>query len=1051
MENRNRVIITFFIMCVLMLTSTLPLIEDNNVNGDWVYSNASDEKVLGSSNSHPTKVSVADSPWPMICGNVKHTGLSKYNTSDNPGKIKATYDFNVQSRQPLIGTDGTIFLAGYDGGGFKAIWPNGTQRWSNQYHSQYYPVLGSDGVIYHVTNSGLKAFYSSNGTIKWSNGSKAISSPLIDNNGILYFMTLISYKDIEFNAIHTNGTEKWNISLERNTIGGLGRTIISPTMDDEGIIYINSPAKKTNSTLYAIYPNGTIKWRFDRSYTEIASPAIGSDGTVYTADKNGLIALYPDNGSIKWNISDNYRDYTSVPVIGPDGTIYWDGFFNLKALTPDGKLKWKRDFEYSSMSIPTIGSEGTIYFSLYNKFFAINPDGSLKWNRMFDDAIKTSSGVINSNGDIYLSGSKLFVLGKIPPTPLTDLILKSGDSFVNISWSPPEDNGGAEIIEYRIFKGTSSGKTELFATLDEGTLHFNDSSVVNGNLYYYNMTAVNSVGESESTGELSAMPLVIPTSPRNASVAVTEFYISLEWDPPSDDGGTHVIAYDIYKGTYPEQMEYCKRVDEHRNSFEDRDVEIGQIYYYFVTASNTVGESEPSETVNGTYKTVPYSPRNLSMTSGNAFVHLEWQAPTQDGGSPIINYRVYRGFEETDVLLVELEPNNTHHNDTSVVNGVSYSYNVTAVTELGESKPSNQVLVTPMTIPSPPEDLMVGSGINCINLTWLPPGSTGGSRIRYFNLYRSGGTGEEVIIQVPESSGNIYNDTNVSNGVMYTYSISSVNGVGESDRTGPIQAMPRGFPFKPENLSIEFGPGFVHIYWDHPLSDEGAPVNAFRIFRNSSYYATVSEDTLDYNDTDVDNNVQYSYTVTAMNEIGESVRPDSVWGYPYLLPEIKEPPTSPLNFSFEVINDTVHFKWSPPVKDGGMQILGYKIYRSMKEDGGFTIITTLSSNSFNWTEGSILYDQEYFYYVTTYTSGFESGPSEKARVKLEWTPPDTNPQEKDNNWIFIVLSISTLFLILAGLGFFIVYRKGMRDPEDEELDEALIPAYDFETIGDHES
>ena len=73
--------------------------------------------------------------------------------------------------------------------------------------------------------------------------------------------------------------------------------------------------------LYAINPDGTLKWNFETEDWVISSPAIGRDGTVYVGSRDThLYAINPD-GTLKWKFET--EDYvTSSPAIGDDGTVY---------------------------------------------------------------------------------------------------------------------------------------------------------------------------------------------------------------------------------------------------------------------------------------------------------------------------------------------------------------------------------------------------------------------------------------------------------------------------------------------------------------------------------------------------------------------------------------------------------------------------------------------------------------------------------------------------------------------------------------------------------
>ncbi len=141
--------------------------------------------------------------------------------------------------------------------------------------------------------------------------------------------------------------------------------------------------------LYAINPNGTIKWKVpinvysDENYT-YASPVVGPDGTIYVGDfDNYLNAISPD-GKIKWRYKTG-EWVRSTAVIGKDGTIYFgssDGY--LYALDSNGRLLWKTKPGESEGfgSSGTVSAEGVLYIG--------NWDGNLY-------AIMVSSeGIANS-------------------------------------------------------------------------------------------------------------------------------------------------------------------------------------------------------------------------------------------------------------------------------------------------------------------------------------------------------------------------------------------------------------------------------------------------------------------------------------------------------------------------------------------------------------------------------------------------------------------------------------------------------------------------------
>ena len=116
---------------------------------------------------------------------------------------------------------------------------------------------------------------------------------------------------------------------------------------------------------------------------------------------------------------------------------------------------------------------------------------------------------------------------------------------------------------------------------------------------------------------------------------------------------------------------------------------------YTVTVTGTSGSLSHSATVTVNVQTKPSAPQNLKATAGDAQVTLSWSAPSSDGGSPITNYKIYRGNVQGGETPLTTTGNVLAYTDTAVTNGQTYYYQVTAINSIGESARSHEVSATP--------------------------------------------------------------------------------------------------------------------------------------------------------------------------------------------------------------------------------------------------------------------------------------------------------------------------------------------------------------------
>jgi len=89
----------------------------------------------------------------------------------------------------------------------------------------------------------------------------------------------------------------------------------------------------------------------------------------------------------------------------------------------------------------------------------------------------------------------------------------------------------------------------------------------------------------------------------------------------------------------------------------------------------------------GVIDQAPSAPKNLALTPGDKKITMTWEAPDDDGGSPITGYKVQRGIEGIDdeVVKVDVGPDVFTYTWSSLQNGRTYAFYVWAVNGVGES------------------------------------------------------------------------------------------------------------------------------------------------------------------------------------------------------------------------------------------------------------------------------------------------------------------------------------------------------------------------------
>lgn len=269
------------------------------------------------------------------------------------------------------------------------------------------PAIGANGTVYVGTHNKKLVAISPEGTVIWTVllGGSTYSAPAIGHDGTIYIHT---FEDRKLVAIAPNGRKKWDFERGLYNIG------VSYILDWKDVGYLSSPvvaadgtiyaAGDENNTLYALDPNGQLKWSY-LTNGQLSTPAVGADGTVYVSSGStqdntvrnrsdaALHAFNPD-GTIKWTSEIGEflsASYLSAPAIGADGTVYTGTAKNLYAFEPENGTRKTIQGQavqggaaeaYGKAYLTAVGADGTIYTGNDSALIAVNPDGTKKWDQL---------------------------------------------------------------------------------------------------------------------------------------------------------------------------------------------------------------------------------------------------------------------------------------------------------------------------------------------------------------------------------------------------------------------------------------------------------------------------------------------------------------------------------------------------------------------------------------------------------------------------------------------------------------------------------------------
>jgi titin len=387
-------------------------------------------------------------------------------------------------------------------------------------------------------------------------------------------------------------------------------------------------------------------------------------------------------------------------------------------------------------------------------------------------------------------------------------------------------------------------------------------------------------------------------------------------------------------------------------------------YYYRVTASNPIGSSAPSASVQA--MTAPAAPVVSAVdVSVAGRVALTWGAV-----SGAVSYGVERSADGINWAGVGGGAGTTFQ-DTSVAAGTVYSYRVRAV---GSSDHSDYgSVVTALTVAAAPGGLTaepVSAGQ--VNLAW---GSVTGA-----GTYRVERTANGVDWSVVgTTAGTTMSDSSVSGGVTYSYRVASVNASGTSAYSGLAIALTA--PNQPTGLvAVSADTPVVTLSWAAVTGAVGYQVE--RSVAGSGDWTLVGTvATTGYVDGGLNYETSYAYRIRATNASGASAYSASASVTTPNVPIVLASPTA------LVVGDPTSAGATLTWQDNSDNELGFQIQRS--GDGGQTWATVglAAAGLTTYEDTTLSGGTSYQYRVRAFAGVYTSGLTEAVSVTTKPAAP----------------------------------------------------------------
>uniref|UniRef100_A0ABK8F4T1 Twitchin n=1 Tax=Anopheles gambiae TaxID=7165 RepID=A0ABK8F4T1_ANOGA len=482
----------------------------------------------------------------------------------------------------------------------------------------------------------------------------------------------------------------------------------------------------------------------------------------------------------------------------------------------------------------------------------------------------------------------------VPGPPTKPDIIDSGYEQITLSWKPPISDGGSRISGYIIERrDLATGRWIQANKYPVPNIEYTDTGVIKGHQYEYRVSAVNQAGQgnpSDSSVKCWARPMqqapalnMDSFSKRTIKVRAGEpIVITI----PLVGAPLPTVEWSRAGTKIPETSRVSIDTNMEQTVFRVDNSNRNDSGTYKIKAANQYGEDVKEFEVIVVDR--PQPPKYVSgLETTQDSVTLNWDAPSDDGGSEITGYSIeYKEFPSDNWKMVYGTVPRCSHTVKHLTENHEYVFRVRAENIYGASEPTESKPISPKS-PDPPEAVdkptVADYTPSSCTITWRPPRVQTRPVVGYYVEKRERGTGEWVQVNNYPTTNTTYTIPDLMEGFRYEFRVKTVNEVGvskPSEPTDPITAShQRKRPNQPDPPSIDkITRNSVNLSWRTLRRDAKEKIRGYIV----QYRVKDDEKWVDanapteliadqaYRVENLEEGKEYQFRLIAVNEIGQS-------------------------------------------------------------------------------------------------------------------------------------------------------------------------------------